>query len=137
MAHQIAQKVAPNGAALLDRVAELRVSLGRPPLLRREAARLLDAVPDECTDVVAWSPEAYSVALVASVLADEDERELTVHYASLLTPLAPRQRHGVWTWVSAEELLGLGPPRVWAVRWAIERGGTSHNSSGVVLALVN
>lgn len=137
MAHQIAQKVAPSGAALLDRAAELRASLGRPALLRDEAERLLSSVPGDCNDVVAWSPEGYNVSLVASVLAEQDDRELIVHYASLHAPLAPPLRAGSWTWVSAEELLGLGPPRVWASKWAVQRGGVRHEMSVVSLAVVD
>ena len=134
MAHRIAKKVAHDRAHLLDRVAELRNALGRQTDLREEAERLLAAVPPRC-DLLAWSPEGYNVALVASVLADQAGRELLVHYASLVAPLARSPRRRAWRWVSAEELLGLGPPRAWASAWAADRNGAPLTAS-VELALV-
>jgi hypothetical protein len=69
------------------------------------------------------------------VLADESGRQLTVHRASLVAPLAPCLRAATWTWVSAEELLGLGAPRSWAIAWAEAQRGMLYRGS-VSLALV-
>lgn len=135
MAHQNAQKVARDRADVLDRAAELRRVLGHPRELRDEAERLLAVVPNGC-DLLAWSPEGYNVALVAAVLADEIGRELIVHRASLVTPLAPSLRRKPWTWACAEELLGLGPPRAWAAAWATAQQGSPDSDSAVELALV-
>jgi len=136
MAHQKAQKRARSRATLVARGAALREALQHSLPLRREAERLLAAVPRTCSDLLAWSPEGYNVALVASVLADEQRRHIAVHRASLIAPLAPRLRTDAWTWVSVEELLGFGPPRSWAIAWAESRGGMAHmdSSAGLVLA---
>jgi hypothetical protein len=129
-AQKMATKEAPNVSA---RAAELRTALGRPSALRAEAERLLDHTPAGC-DLLAWSPEGYNVALVASVIADENRRSLTVHRASLIAPLAPRLREEPWRWVSVEELLGLGGVRGWATAWATAHGGKAYRSA-VPLAL--
>jgi hypothetical protein len=122
-------------AGRLDRAGEIRAALGCPRALCREAERLLAAVPADC-DVLAWSPEGYNIALVASVLAHEMGRSLTVHRASLVAPLAPPLRADPWVWVSAEELLGLGAPRTWATTWAAAQRGTPSRDSAISLALV-
>jgi hypothetical protein len=134
MAHQNAEKVAQDVAHVLDRANKIRAAVGHPPALRDEAERLLHATPPDC-DLLAWSPEGYNIALVASVLADGIGREIRVHHASLVEPLAPVLRGDPWVWISAEELLGLGEPRAWATAWAAARGGTPHDSV-VSLALI-
>lgn len=135
MAHQNAEKVAQNAAPFLDRALELRTALGRPDALRREAERLLQALPAGC-DLLTWSPEGYNIALVASVIGDGLGQRVIVHRASLVAPLAPPVRIHAWTWVCAEELLGLGPPRTWATTWAESRYGTPYRDSAE-LALVD
>jgi hypothetical protein len=133
MAHQLEQKVALLGASRLDRIDEVRHALGEPSLLRHEAERLLGAIPAECEDLLTWSDEGYGSGLVASVLSDELGRELRVHRASLVGPLAPRLRETSWSWVCAEELLGVSEVRGWASDWAAARGGVAYDSSDVVL----
>jgi hypothetical protein len=61
-------------------------------------------------------------------------REVIVHRASHLTPPTAPLRAGRWTWVSAEELLGLGAPRAWVREWASARGGVPYRQP---LALVS
>jgi hypothetical protein len=114
--HQFAEKVAEFAAQPFDRAEELRLALTDPTLLRREAQSLVDAVPRGC-DLLAWSPEGATIAAVASVLAEEEGQRLVVRHASLLEPLA-RTTSTEWSWVSAEEILGVGRPRTWAVEWA-------------------
>jgi len=135
MAHQNAQQVAIDRADLVDRAAQLRSALARPAGLREQAERLLDAVPDGC-DVLAWSPEGFSVALVASVLAEQAGRELIVHRASLVAPLAQPLRDEAWTWLCAEEVLGFGAVRGWAAAWAAARRGSPLSTSRFELVVV-
>jgi hypothetical protein len=122
--HQSAQKVANFAAQPVDRAGQLRHALSDPTLLRREAQALLVAVPAGC-DLLAWSPEGATIAAVASVLAEQAGRRLSVHRASLLEPLAPLPSDD-WTWLSVEEILGVGRPRTWAVEWARTHGGRLH-----------
>jgi hypothetical protein len=129
MTHQNAQKVAPIGAKQLDRVATIRAALHDPAQLRTQAERLLAGVPAGCSDLLAWSPEGYSIALVASVLAKQAGRDVVAHHASLVTPLAPAARKTTWAWISVEESLGLGSTRHWAQAWATSRGGVPHDCS--------
>jgi hypothetical protein len=136
MMHENAQKIAQKRAhedARLDRLDEVRLALADAALLRREAEQLLDAIPRECTDLLAWSAEGYAVALVSAVIADERSREIKVHRASLLAPLAPPLRTAPWTWVCAEELLRFGDTRAWATAWAATRGGQLYRRSGISL----
>jgi hypothetical protein len=128
MTHQIAQKVAPSGEAILwlERAVEIRAALLDARLLRREAKSVLSSLPLGC-DLLAWSPEGFAIAAVASVVADDLGREVNVHHASLIAPLAPLPDRGRWSWVAVEELLGLGPVRSWAAEWAYERGGWQHH----------
>ena len=116
----------------VERAAELRAALLDDQILRREATLVLDVLPSGC-DLIAWSPEGFTVAAVASVLAREQDREVRVHRASLLAPLAASPRLGAgWTWVTVEELLGLGHPRSWAIHWAEARGGQPHRGPVLV-----
>jgi hypothetical protein len=135
MSNQNVQKVAYSGAELIDRIAELRAALGRPSELRERAEELLNAVPGNC-DVLAWSPEGYNVALVASVLAEQAGRAFVVHRASIVAPLAAPVRREPWAWLSAEEILGFGATRSWAAAWAAARGGAPLGRSTVELAVV-
>lgn len=114
----------------------MRAILGQPAALRVEAEDLLESCPGDCADVLAWSPEGYAVALVASVLAEARGRDLVAHRASLVTPLARPLRTERWTWASAEELLGLGPVRSWASAWAATQGGAPHGESVVSLSVL-
>jgi hypothetical protein len=132
MTHRNAQKIAHSGATTFERAASIRAALRDPGALRDEAKALLEAIPAGCTDLLAWSPEGYNVALVASVLAAEGMRRVTVHQASMLSPLAPRLRETTWAWASVEQLLGLGPARGWAETWATSRGGTPYERSRIL-----
>jgi hypothetical protein len=132
----IAQKFAHSSAqeaARLDAVSEIRLALCEPELLREKAEALLAAMPNDC-DLLAWSPEGYAVALVTSILGREVDRDMKVHHASLVAPLAPRIRDGAWSWVCAEEILGFGPVRSWAADWAKHRGGRQQRGSNLVLS---
>jgi hypothetical protein len=120
----------------LERIAEVRAAISDPERLRNEAERLVEAVPDDCQDVLTWSDEGYAVSLVASVLALDVGRELVVHRASMLAPLAPLLRAAVWSWVCAEELLGVGHTRAWAAHWAARRGGRPACASTAALAAI-
>ena len=138
MAHQNTQRVACLiGGERLDRIAVIRKALTQPALLRTEAERLLSRIPDDCHDVLSWSTEGHAIALAAAVLGQGQRREVVVHRASLVAPLAPRAREGEWRWVCAEEILGLGPARSWAVEWASERCGARHADSRTALTLVS
>jgi hypothetical protein len=106
-------------------------------LLRGEAERLLEATPHDCRDLLAWSAEGYAVGLIASVLAEAAGRELQVHRASLVAPLATSPRTSAWAWLCAEELLGIGGARAWATSWATTRGGRPYRQSDVRLAIAS
>lgn len=132
MTHQNAQKRAPLGVAQIASRAEgIRYALLDATLLRREAELVLATLPLGC-DLLAWSPEGFTIAAVSSVLADEAGREVNVHRASLLAPLAESPQREDWTWVAVEELLGLGPAREWAVAWARAEGGRQHHAPVLV-----
>ena len=122
---EAADSAPTTGVAVFERAGSLRAALGQPHLLRREAERLLAAVPRGC-DLLAWSPDAYTVAVVASALGAGTGRGVVAHRASHLAPHPPPLRTGPWTWVSAEELLGLGAPRAWVREWASAHGGVPH-----------
>jgi hypothetical protein len=131
MTHQTAQKVAQSRAQTrINRAAEIRASLRDSAATHREVEKVLADLPTDC-DLLAWSTEGYAVALAAAVIGHTDGRRIRVHRASLLTPLAltsAPERNRAWTWVAVEELLGLGPPRHWALEWARARGGREHRN---------
>jgi hypothetical protein len=138
MTLEIAQEFAPTTAqelARLDAVSEIRIALSEPEVLRERADALLAAVPEDC-DLLTWSPEGHSVALVASIVGLEADRDVKVHHASLLAPLATRLREDAWSWVCAEEILGFGPVRSWAIDWARQRGGRQRLGSTLVLSVL-
>lgn len=107
----------------LARVQQLRAAVVDPVALVAEANQLLMLTPRQCTHLIAFCPEGHAVASAAATLALADGRELGVHLASHLAPLAPAPAREGWRWMSVEQALGLGPVRPWVARWARQRGG--------------
>jgi hypothetical protein len=108
--------------ARVVRAAQLRAAIRDCSQLLAEAERILEAVPDGCDILLAWSDEGCAVAAAASALAADRGRRLNFERASHLVPLSPAPAE-TWSFVSVEQLLGLGDVRPWARRWAHDRGG--------------
>lgn len=107
----------------MHRVQQLRNAVVDPVSLVSIANELLAVTPARCTQLVAFCPEGHAVAAAAAAVALAEGRELGVHLASHLAPLASGPSRESWQWVSVENALGLGPVRPWVARWALQRGG--------------
>lgn len=108
--------------ARVVRTEQLRAAIRDGGLLLDEAERVLDAVPVGCDILLAWSDEGHAVAAAAAAVAASRGRRLSLERAAHLAPLVPARVRG-WSFVSVEQLLGLGDVRPWARRWATDRGG--------------
>src|SRR5687767_13795687 len=108
--------------ACVARAEQLRASTRDGSLLLAEAERVLSAMPDGCDVLLAWSNEGHAVAAAAAAFAAGRGKLLRPERASHLAPLAPAPV-SAWSFVSVEQLLGLGDIRPWARRWAEDRGG--------------
>ncbi len=112
-----------DAAARLDRAQDLRAAVADPYELVATAKRVIHALPDDCRHLVAFCPEGYALGAAAVTLARTEGRDVRVHRASLVAPLAQGPQESSWHWMSVEEAFGLGPVRSWVVDWAHERGG--------------
>lgn len=112
-----------DAAARLDRAQRLRATVADPVELVATAKRVIDALPDGCRHLVAFCPEGYALGAAAMTLACSEGRDVRVHRASLVAPLAQGPQEPGWHWMNVEEAFGLGRVRSWVVEWAHQRGG--------------